>query len=243
MRDAEQNPVRDLSMAESEYRYCGTELEIFNQAANWKAYFAAHLKPFIAGDVAEVGAGIGATTQVLQNATVRTWLCIEPDAKLATRISKKIRAGTLPNFCAVVTGFLHNQPARELFDTIIYIDVIEHIEQDGELRPGGHLVVLVPAFAFLYSPFDRALGHFRRYSLPQLLAIAPAEARCVNAQYLDSAGFLLSVGNRFILHASTPTAGQIAFWDRAIVPLSILLDKVLARFAGRSAIAVWRRDQ
>ena len=238
-------------MAENEYGYCGTELEIFNQAVNWKAYFAAHLKPFIAGDVAEVGTGIGATTQALQNANVRTWLCIEPDAKLATRISEKICAGTLPDICTVVTGFLQNQKAGELFDTVIYIDVIEHIEQDraeiaeafARLRPGGHLIVLVPAFQFLYSPFDRALGHFRRYSLPQLLAIPPAEARCVKAQYLDSAGFFLAIGNRFLLHASTPTASQIAFWDRAIIPLSRLLDKILARLVGRSAIAVWQRGE
>jgi hypothetical protein len=237
-------------MAAEEYHYCGTELEIFNKAVNWKAYFAAHLKPFIAGDVAEVGAGIGATTLALQNPKVRTWLCIEPDVRLATRISEKIIAGILPDFCTVITGFLQDRAAGELFDTVVYIDVIEHIEQDcaeiagafARLRLGGHLVVLVPAFQFLYSPFDQALGHFRRYSLQQLLAMTPAEARCVKAQYLDSAGFFLSACNGLFFHESAPTARQIAFWDRAIIPLSRSLDKILHRFVGRSAIGVWQRS-
>jgi hypothetical protein len=56
--------------------------------------------------------------------------------------------------------------------------------------------------------------------LQQLLAITPAEARCVKAQYLDSAGFFLSACNGLIFHVSAPTARQIAFWDRAIIPLS-----------------------
>ena len=102
-------------------------------------------------------------------------------------------------------------------------------------------MVLVPAFQFLFSAFDSQIGHFRRYSTGRLLAAAPAEATPVKAQYLDSVGFMLSLANRLILKSKLPTAAQIAFWDQRIIPLSRIADIALARWIGRSAIAVWRR--
>lgn len=65
------------------------------------------------------------------------------------------------------------------FDTIVAMDVLEHIEDDAcaiaqiarMLRPGGSLVLTVPAFQFLYSAHDSSLGHKRRYSKPTLLKL------------------------------------------------------------------------
>lgn len=50
--------------------------------------------------------------------------------------------------------------------------MLEHIEADAAemnkaaalLNPGGHIIVLSPAFQFLYNPFDKAIGHYRRYN-------------------------------------------------------------------------------
>lgn len=232
----------------SEIRYESNDLSLFEHATNWKRYFGDHLKPFIGGDVAEVGAGIGGTTAALWNPRVRSWLCIEPDPDQTRRIEEKIAAGSLPANCRAQTGVLSDDPAA-MFDTILYIDVVEHIADDRrelenafrQLRPGGHLVVLVPAFQLLYSEFDRNVGHCRRYSKSQLLAVAPSGANLVKARYLDSIACLLSVANKFVLGAKLPTLSQILFWDRKIVPLSRIVDPLLSRWVGRSVIAIWRR--
>ena len=104
-------------------------------------------------------------------------------------------------------------PSEDRFDTILYVDVLEHIEDDrGELagaaarlRTGGHVVVLAPAHQALYSPFDKAIGHFRRYSHRSLLAAAPSTLQPVAAYYLDAVGMAASLANRLLLRASMPS--------------------------------------
>jgi SAM-dependent methyltransferase len=234
--------------ASPDFSYAGDELRVFEGARNWKAYFSQHLKAYIAGDVAEVGAGIGGTTAALWNESIDSWLCIEPDANQAAAINEKIRLGELPSNCLTMVGRL-GEGAPAQFDTIVYIDVLEHIEDDRReidealqrLRPGGHLVILVPAFQLLYSEFDRHLGHFRRYTVRRLISITPNGSELIKAHYLDCVGFLLSLANRLVLKSKLPTRSQIAFWDGSIIPLSRHADRFLSAWIGRSAIAVWRR--
>jgi hypothetical protein len=137
--------------------------------------------------------------------------------------------------------------ADERFDAILYIDVLEHIEDDvaelersaARLRPGGHIIVLSPAHQGLYSEFDKAIGHFRRYSKASLLAAAPPGLRLVEAFYLDAVGMAASLANRLLLRASMPTGGQILFWDRVLVPVSRVIDPIFVRRVGKSVVAIW----
>ena len=147
--------------------------------------------------------------------------------------------------------FLDALPRSEKFDTMLYVDVLEHIETDREeiqcaysrLRPGGRLIVLVPAFGVLFSPFDRAIGHHRRYNADQLRALTPSDASMIKLSYLDGAGFVLSAANRLFVRASMPKPAHIAFWDKILIPVSRMIDPVLARYFGRSALIVWRRPR
>jgi hypothetical protein len=102
--------------------------------------------------------------------------------------------------------------------------------------------VLSPAFPLLYSEFDRALGHFRRYTRRSLAAVMPPTLTRRRLEYLDSVGFLASLGNRLLLKQELPTARQIALWDRVMVPASRVVDPVLARGFGRSVLAVYERS-
>ena len=70
------------------FPYIGTELEAFSYARNWKDYLHKRMKPFIKGDVLEVGAGIGNNTDLFSKTPHTSWTCIEPDAQLATRIPR-----------------------------------------------------------------------------------------------------------------------------------------------------------
>jgi hypothetical protein len=138
-------------------------------------------------------------------------------------------------------------PNEQRFDTILYIDVLEHIQDDhGELRnsaahirPGGHVVVLAPAHQKLYSAFDHAIGHFRRYDRATLLAAAPGSLQPVTIFYLDTIGVVVSLANRWLLRASTPTHRQVMLWDRVVVPISRVVDPMLGRRVGKSVVAIW----
>lgn len=240
----------DLRQDESA-AYIGSELEIFAYARNWKRYFARRLQPYISGDVLEVGAGIGNATSAFCTGEESSWLCLEPDAELAAEIDTKIASGALPSICRSRVGSLRELAATPGFDTILYIDVLEHIEDDAEelagaarlLMPGGHLIVLAPAWQWLYSPFDSAVGHFRRYTRGGLRALTPPGLSVESSSYLDVAGLLASGVNRIVLKSRMPTVAQIVFWDRFLVPVSRLCDPLIGHRLGKSVAVIWTKSK
>jgi SAM-dependent methyltransferase len=175
-------------------------------------------------------------------------VCLEPDPGLIGQLAGKPGEPQPRRARETVCGTLESLAGQQ-FDTIVYIDVLEHILDDREelrhaashLRPGGRLVVLSPAHQRLFSPFDAAIGHFRRYDRPMLRTIAPASLQLERMRYLDCAGLLLSAANMLLLRQSMPTKAQLGFWDRWIVPVSRVLDKLLLYSAGKTIVAVWRR--
>lgn len=230
------------------FEYIGNELDLFLEAKNWKAYWASVVGPYVGASVLDVGAGIGATAELLCSASTARWLALEPDPSLAAKISSKIEAGQLPPCCEVRVGFV-SDIVDESFDTILYADVLEHIQDDRSeleraaalLKPGGYLVVLSPAMDWLFSPFDEAIGHFRRYTRKSLRSVAPANLKPIDVSYLDSIGVLASAANHFFLRASQPSRNQIQIWDRFMVPWSRAIDPILGFRLGKSVIGIWQR--
>lgn len=229
-----------------EFRYVGHELSIFRNAHNWKNYFGKHLRPFLTGDVLEVGAGIGATTEHLFNPDCRSWTCLEPDAGMCRDLERVINDNKFGERCAVVCGTLGAMPVERLYDSIIYIDVLEHIEHDREelehafrhLKAGGKLVVLSPAYMYLYTEFDKAIGHYRRYTSKTLLNVFPRNMKVVMNKYLDGFGVMTSLANKWFLKQNYPTASQARLWDNYIVPVSKVFDPIFGFSFGRSIIIV-----
>jgi hypothetical protein len=229
----------------TDFNYVGTELDVFAHAVRWKSYFRSQVQPYIRGDVLEVGAGIGATTALLCDGSQTRWVCLEPDRLLASRI---LCEGALSR-CEVRTGTTADLRPAERFDCILYIDVLEHIEHDrhemakaaNHLKSGGFVVVLSPAHQWLYTPFDRAIGHYRRYTKSSLRAAADVGLREVKLVYLDSVGLVASLGNKLLLQSATPNLKQILTWDRLMVPLSRIIDPLLLRSVGKSIVGVWQR--
>ncbi len=107
--------------------------------------------------------------------------------------------------------------------------------------PGGRLIVLSPAHPWLYSAFDAAVGHVRRYTRASLEAAAPAGWTCERLDHLDAAGLLASASNRLLLRRSLPTPSQLAFWDGVLVRVSRRIDARLGYRLGKSVLAVWRK--
>jgi len=229
--------------------YIGSELELFSNAINWKAYVARQIGRFVSGRVLDVGAGIGSNISYLSGPSVTEWVALEPDAALAARIAGEVAKGELPNSCRVINGTVDTLASTEQFDTILYMDVIEHIADDAvelqraadHLAPRGRLVVLAPAHQFLFSPFDAAIGHYRRYTAGSLRRAGPRDCRVEFCRMLDSVGFFASLANRILLRSAQPSLAQIGFWDRVMVPLSRVADPASGFTFGKSVAVVWSR--
>ena len=110
---------------------------------------------------------------------------------------------------------------------MVMINVLEHIaDHVGALRaarrlvrPGGRVVLFVPAFPFAMSDFDRAVGHVRRYTTGSLrAALTEAGLEVEDLRYVNMPGLpAWFVGMRLL--RMTPGEGRLlAVWDRFVVP-------------------------
>jgi SAM-dependent methyltransferase len=138
----------------------------------------------------------------------------------------------------------------EGFDTVLCCNVLEHIEDDRRavrnmlrvLVDGGRLLLLVPALPSLFNDLDRIAGHQRRYTKATLsAAIDPALGRVERLAYFNSVGALGWLANSFVRHKnieSRSIAMQVALFDRVMVPVSRVADRLVARSFGQSLVAV-----
>ncbi|MCC5635080.1 class I SAM-dependent methyltransferase [Nostoc sp. CHAB 5844] len=230
------------------FSYIGEELVLFAQAKNWKNYLRSLLREYIKGDVLEVGAGIGSNTHLLCQSSYRTWLCLEPDTVLFNSLKQLINVNCIIN-CSAINGTINSLNEEQLFDLILYIDVLEHISDDQEelvkasqhLKKNGKLIVLSPSHQWLFTSFDLAVGHYRRYNKSMLKAILPDDIEIIKLDYLDCIGLLASLSNKLFLKQSQPTFKQIAIWDKFMIPISRIVDKILSYRLGKSILLIGRK--
>ena len=146
-------------------------LDLLNDTYNYNHWIYSLLRPFLGERVLEVGAGTGNITQFLLRC--QRVVCLDIEDKYLSALAKtaKIHSNVTP-----IKLDLLDLPSDEVpsnfFDTALCINVLEHIENDLDalakilsvLKPGGKLLLYVPASNWAFGSLDTALGHFRRYS-------------------------------------------------------------------------------
>lgn len=234
-------------------KYQGSELPIFFMAQNWKLYLHSKIEPYIRGHVLEVGAGIGGNLSIWRKslAKIVSLTLLEPDRdqfEILRGKTKEIFFGDkkIRFFC----DYLDSYKKKNSFDTIVYIDVLEHIDDDfselrlasSKLNSSGVIIIVCPAHHFLYSEFDRSIGHFRRYDRLMYDELAKAnDLKLERCYFLDFGGFVLSGINKLLSPSGKPTQKKILFWDKFIIPISKILDHAQLPF-GRCIVGVFKRN-
>jgi len=228
------------------FSYSGKELEILSAATHWKAYWSNEILPFIGDEVLEIGAGIGATVTALNHKRYRKWIALEPDKMMCSALEIiNIDMAFGPGF-KVINGTSAALRNYDLFDTILYIDVLEHIEDDyneldhvqHHLVEGGHIIIVAPAHNLLYTPFDKKIGHYRRYNKRMLRTLVPGTMAIKKIYYLDSVGLLASLANKLFLNTDSPSYKQIQVWDKFMVRASRLMDVLVGYLVGKSIVCI-----
>jgi len=148
--------------------------ELINfELSNYRKYQFELISKYIGKNILEVGAGDrGFTNQIVKNiSNIDRLISIEPSPTLKKIYENKYK---LPDFVKTTEDNLFDLKPETygLFDTIILIHVLEHVEQDREavshlhslLAPGGKILIEVPAIQSLFSQHDIMIGHYRRYN-------------------------------------------------------------------------------
>jgi len=227
-----------------------SDLEIMAAATNYRGWMYRRLSPYIGQRVLEIGAGIGNFTNLLLDrdlvvATDNYPPCIE---YLSTHLGDRLKA---PPTLLDASGEIGSQLSAYEFDTIVCLNVLEHIEDDLRalsqmhtlLMPGGRLVLLVPAFQFLYGSVDRSLGHYRRYTRKDLLPrMRQAGFFIERSFYMNVVGMAGWFWNNRITGRSEESGKQIGVFDRYVAPLAEFTERLIPPPAGLSLIAVGRKE-
>jgi SAM-dependent methyltransferase len=202
--------------------------------------------------VLEVGCGIGTMSrQILDVDRQLRLACIEPNVNCASR-ARAVMAGE-PRV-EIRACHLEECNPRELqqerFDTIVCVNVLEHIEddvraltlfQDVVAGTAGQVIVFVPALQSIYGPHDAALGHHRRYSKRSLAAaFASAGLEVVTIRYTNPIGLLGWIYNLYISGNTEHTAGQVRLFDRFVAPWALPIERLVHPPIGLSVFAVGR---
>ena len=225
--------------------YSGVDvLETLEEAANYNRYLAGLVvNRSTSGDrVIDFGAGTGTFAGLIESYG-RTVSCIEIDPRLRSKLSS---AGYQ------TYGAVDDLPPAGA-DVIYSFNVLEHIEDDskavqdlfGALKPGGLLILYVPALDMLMSSFDRRVGHLRRYRLPGLKKIVhEAGFDIIDARYADSLGVAAGLAYKLIDNGKGEISGtSVAIYDRVVFPLSRICDTVLHPFFGKNALVVGQKPR
>jgi len=226
--------------------YPGKELEIFDKATFWRKYVHSLTKKYFNNDFLEVGAGLGSFTKNYFNDINNIVLC-DLDPKNIKILKEKFYQN---KNVSVFDKRINELDAK--FNTIIYLNVLEHIKEDvdeinsalNKLKPGGYLIILVPAHQKLYSKFDKAIGHYRRYNINFFKENKFANASREKLIFLDFLGYILYFFNKiFFKEEIYPSRFKIFIWDKIFTPITIILDYVTRYKFGKNIMCIYKKNR
>lgn len=225
------------------------DLEIMARANNYQNWMYQRIAPYMGQRILEVGSGIGNFTRLL----------LDRELIVPTDISE-VCVSQLRNRLG---DGLHVQPALlDLgnpadngwgaygFDTVVCLNVLEHVEDEARalsfmhsvLVPTGRAVILVPAFMFLFGTIDTRIGHFRRYTRKTLLPrMREAGFEIEDSFYMNVIGMTGWFWNNRIRKSQEENLDQIMVFDRYIAPWAERLEKLLPPPFGLSLIAIGQK--
>ena len=231
--------------------YAGRDLESMSLARNYHRWILDLFAPHLGCRLVEVGAGTGSFSELLLARAPESLTLVEPSAAMHRLLAARV--GALPTkarvriFNDTFAGVAPRLAAGERPDSIIYVNVLEHVREDeAELRlvadalaPGGRLFVFVPAFRWLYGSFDRQVGHYRRYTRGELAAKCErAGLRVVRSVYFDAAGALSWWLKYRVLRSERIEPAAVTFYDRLCVPVLRRVEAVVPPPVGKNVLLV-----
>lgn len=234
-------------------KYGTDTLEVISAANQFNRWMYETIRPHCTGNILEIGSGIGNISQFFLHDGATIWLSdIERSyfPRLQENFKKYSNLQEMYRLDLSDKNLETNHPELlEKFDTLFALNVVEHIPDHGQamknamkmLKPGGKVVILVPAFQSLFNEFDRQLDHQRRYSPKSLRNLLEgAGFSVVFSRYFNFIAILGWFVSGTVLRKKMIPNGQMKFYD-SLVPVWKIVDFFTRRFAGVSVIQVGQK--
>lgn len=245
MRPEENQLVVDIEEGNLAHHEAQSLLELM---PNYYSWTYGKFKNILHGDVIEIGcgAGLGIGNYLHQVSHV---YAVDYNDELLRRIANTYPADRVTTVKADLRGGWKELEGLH-GDAVIMMDVLEHFADDadffskaaGMIKPGGHLIVKVPAQSALYSEMDQASGHFRRYDAGGLRRLAAAaNLRTIRLSPINPVGGLAyRFKNKNKTNFSKSFSPAQLKLINAFIPLIALFD-MLPFLPGLSIVGVFQR--
>ena len=226
-------------------KYLNEVLEFFDISDNYRSYQIELFGNYVGKEILEVGAGRGKIIEILAQNSEKQFTLLELDKNFFDILNNKFNSKNIKVLEERTQNIKENK-----FDTIFYLDVIEHIEDDrfeldtayNLLKKNGHLIIIVPAFQILFSKFDQKVGHFRRYRKEFFKRYSDEKnLKIKKLVYFDFLGFFIILFSKLLnLTNSKKTTLGIKIWN-FLIPLSRLIDKITFHSIGKSIVCIYEK--
>jgi SAM-dependent methyltransferase len=229
--------------------YTVRDQERMRFAGNYFDWQARLVVPHVGQRVIEIGCGLGNFTRYLLDRELVVGIDIEPACAEQWQRAFPGQTNLIGTAMdATDPAFLELKQHRP--DTVVCLNVLEHIEDDvtalrhmhSVLPKGGRALLIVPAYEGLYGPIDHNLGHYRRYSKKPFAELASSLGFHASLKYMNMVGCLGWWMNAKILKKTEQSEDQIKFFDSAIVPVLSRLEAAIAPPFGQSIFAVLQKQ-
>jgi SAM-dependent methyltransferase len=230
------------------FSYASDELDAMAGAVNYYNWIVDRFSPYLGERILEVGAGIGTFSEYLLRAAPAAEITlVEPAANNVPRLERRFAEHPRVH---VRRGVLGGELPGESADSVVAVNVLEHVPDDADfvaqaarvLRPGGHLVLFVPAGPGIFGTLDEAFEHYRRYTragLTRLMEEGGLELR--EMKYSNLPGVLAWWLAGRVLRRRTVTARSAVIYDRLMIPLLRAVERIWSPPRGQSLFAVGRK--
>lgn len=197
-------------------------LKLMRRSHHYNRWLFRQFSKYVRGAVIEIGAGIGNMSRQLLGAESLT----------VTEAGE----GELRELGVYLQDFSHVKVERfdvagegevaGAYDTVVCLNALQKADDDVKaldrmrrlLKPGGHLVLLVPARKSLFCEIDRTLGHKRRYEADEVIErLAKARFEVETVRGVNFAGAVGWWANGKLFGRSRLPTGQLRWFDRFLL--------------------------
>lgn len=223
-----------------------------SEADKLNTWMFESVRAYMKGKTLEIGSGIGNLSSVFVKHSMPLYLS-DYSEEYCRYLKKKFTSEPLvkdifkmdlvdKDFETTHAGILGT------FDTVFAFNVVEHIDDDQQavancyklLAPGGHLILLMPAYQTLYNKFDKELGHYRRHTRSSMKALLSKQFDVLKTWHFNLAGILGWFVFGTLLRGENITKGQMNAYEK-FVPLFRLADRITFNKIGLSVIGVGKK--
>ncbi|MEI6728918.1 MAG: class I SAM-dependent methyltransferase [bacterium] len=233
----------------ADFEYELSDLDAMSMATNYNNWILDKIGKYVGDNTIECGAGSGSFAKSILARYKTNFIALEPSKSAFEKLKKDFsglnNVTCLPNFLSQIANQITNK-----IDGVIYNNVLEHVENDQQeidlayksLKVGGYIITFSPALPILYSNYDNTIGHFRRYTLKEMvIKIKKAGFNVVDSYYFDFLGTFLWFIKYKILKDSNLSSSSVSIYDKLLIPVLRKLEPSKLLPFGKNIVVIGKK--